>query len=203
MIIEKRYIVLFLIAFHVIGLIGILINPAFINLTPINILLVYLLLLASEKFNLRLLVISLVVITSGIIVEAIGVNTGVIFGNYTYHGTLGPKVFNTPLIIGVNWFLITYCAYQFIGKFIDNLFVKIVVSSAICTLFDFVLEPVAIKYNFWSWADLEIPLYNYFCWFLFSALFTLMYSRLPIKKKVPTSILLIWFIFFISLMMFL
>ena len=35
--------------------------------------------------------------------EAIGVNTGLLFGTYEYGANLGFKIFGVPLIIGVNW----------------------------------------------------------------------------------------------------
>jgi putative membrane protein len=44
---------------------------------------------------------------AGFFIEAIGVNTGLIFGNYVYKTTLGWKFLETPLIIGVNWILLT------------------------------------------------------------------------------------------------
>ena len=39
-----------------------------------------------------------------------GANTGLIFGNYTYGNILGMKVLGVPLIIGLNWFIVMYCA---------------------------------------------------------------------------------------------
>ncbi|MFN2335752.1 MAG: carotenoid biosynthesis protein, partial [Bacteroidales bacterium] len=43
------------------------------------------------------------------LIEAVGVNTGRIFGTYTYGKALGPALWNTPVIIGLNWFLLIYC----------------------------------------------------------------------------------------------
>ncbi|MBK7868300.1 MAG: carotenoid biosynthesis protein [Ignavibacteriales bacterium] len=34
--------------------------------------------------------------------EAVGVATGVIFGKYTYGPTLGPGLFNVPILLGIN-----------------------------------------------------------------------------------------------------
>jgi putative membrane protein len=44
----------------------------------------------------------LIIAVAGFFIEAIGVNTGLIFGNYVYKTTLGWKFLETPLIIGVN-----------------------------------------------------------------------------------------------------
>ena len=44
----------------------------------------------------------------GFTAELIGANTGKIFGHYQYGESLGIELFNTPLIIGVNWLLLIY-----------------------------------------------------------------------------------------------
>ena len=43
-----------------------------------------------------------------------------------------------------------------------------ILAGLLCTLMDFVIEPIAIKYDFWSWEGNEIPLFNYLTWFVFS-----------------------------------
>src|SRR6056297_2721763 len=42
----------------------------------------------------------------GTVAEAIGVQTGIIFGEYIYGSVLGPKIFDTPLMVGVMWALV-------------------------------------------------------------------------------------------------
>lgn len=55
---------------------------------------------------------SLVIWTSiyliGIGAEIIGVNTGLLFGNYSYGNNLGPKIVGVPPIIGINWIVLIF-----------------------------------------------------------------------------------------------
>jgi putative membrane protein len=33
---------------------------------------------------------------------------------------------------------------------------------------DFLIEPVAIKYDYWAWAEVAVPVQNYIAWFFIS-----------------------------------
>ena len=46
----------------------------------------------------------------GVSVEIMGINTGILFGDYTYGDVLGFKLRDVPVLIGVNWFIIIYCS---------------------------------------------------------------------------------------------
>ena len=41
------------------------------------------------------------------ITESLGVNYGLIFGNYEYGNNLGFKFFGVPFLIGINWIILT------------------------------------------------------------------------------------------------
>ena len=77
--------------------------------------------------------------------------------------------------------------------------------AAIATFFDFILEPVAVKLNFWSWKNGNVPLFNYVCWFVISAI--LLSVKLYLNKRIvntfATSLLIIQAIFFLMLNLFL
>ena len=92
-----------LIIFHMVGIGGVLLaNPIeFLRLTPLNLLLTLVIILVNQqqwKFAWVFVVTYLV----GFFVEVLGVNTGFPFGEYEYGSVLGPKVFETPLMIGLN-----------------------------------------------------------------------------------------------------
>ena len=80
------------------------INEIVLQLTPINLLgILVLFLWANADYSFKLFkTISLIYII-GILVEVLGVNLNIIFGDYYYGNSLGPKIYGTPLIIGVNW----------------------------------------------------------------------------------------------------
>ena len=42
------------------------------------------------------------------IAETIGVNFGILFGDYEYGENLGFKIFGVPFLIGINWIVLTF-----------------------------------------------------------------------------------------------
>ncbi|HSH52321.1 MAG TPA: carotenoid biosynthesis protein [Bacteroidales bacterium] len=134
--------------------------------------------------------------------ELIGVKSGAIFGNYHYGNVLGPKIFETPIIIGLNWILVILGALVITKKFINKSPAFIIIFAPLLAVtFDFVLEPVAVKLNYWSWDGGVIPFQNYVAWyiiaFIFSAYFVLL--KIEIKSKLAANYFLIQFVFFIIL----
>ena len=103
---ENRWIGLLLL-FHFFGLLGMSFaayKNLFLTLTPLNLLLTLLVFFKLNKdFSTKFIMLSLLIFLIGFSVEAIGVATGVLFGNYTYGGVFGYKLFETPILIGVNW----------------------------------------------------------------------------------------------------
>lgn len=214
------------ILFHLIGLIGILIfnNAVIINATPLNLLLsAGLLLYTQQEKNSSFYIFLVLTIVTGFAVEVIGVNTNLLFGNYSYGKVLGFKWLNVPLIIGVNWFIIMYCCGITINTLLNNLMAKVAVPSkvsltflkavsvitdaaTVAVVFDWLIEPVAIKLGFWHWrGDGSIPVYNYICWIIVSLILLSLFHFLPFKKqnKFAINLLLIQFMFFLLLRTFL
>ena len=168
--------------FHSIGLIGLLFfdKAFFLAATPFNLLLSFVLLIwtqTDKNSSFFLFVAACFII--GIVVEVIGVNTGFLFGDYTYGNVLGPEIKNVPVLIGINWFLIIYCC----GISINTLLMKainriaadtgktpmamkalsvIIDGATLAVFFDWLMEPVAVKLGYWVWnGDGAIPMFNY------------------------------------------
>jgi bisanhydrobacterioruberin hydratase len=183
------------ILFHCIGLIGMHAFSWFSYLTPLNLLLSFSLLIYTkhEADNNWYLFFFIAFIT-GMVVEYLGVNYQVLFGNYYYKPTMGPMLSGTPYIIGVNWFIMTYTSAittnYILKKFIINtnsllyFGLHIFLAALFTTLVDVVLEPVAIHLNWWAWRQ-PIPFYNYACWYIISLCLMVVYNRLQLK---PTNI---------------
>jgi bisanhydrobacterioruberin hydratase len=212
---------------HAVGLAGILIykSDLIIRCTPFNLLACFALLLWTHRNkNSNFWIFTISVSMVGFLLEVIGVNTGKIFGDYIYGTVLGPKYFSTPLIIAINWFIIIYCCgistqtllLQILGrlapaaagppKSIKSL-TLITDGATIATLFDWVMEPVAVQLEFWDWTNEHdvIPWYNYFCWFIASMLMLGIFNRCQFKKrnKFAINLLLIQFVFFFILRIYL
>ena len=98
--------------FHTIGLVGILYfdKNFFIQSTAFNLLLSFALIIWTQtEKNKFFFLFFLACFFVGITVEIIGINTGILFGDYTYGNVLGLKFKNVPVLIGINWFIIIYC----------------------------------------------------------------------------------------------
>ncbi len=127
-------------------------------------------------------ILSIFVIT--IIVEGIGVNTSLIFGNYFYSNILGFKLFGVPLVIGLNWTIVLLGLFTLTdNSFKGNIFLNSFMIGILAVLFDYILEPVAIKLNYWHWDANVVPLKNYISWFIISFVFGFIGFKLKSKYK--------------------
>ncbi|MGD9930711.1 MAG: carotenoid biosynthesis protein [Mangrovibacterium sp.] len=173
----------------------------FANLTPLNLLLTFaMLLLAHEGWDLKTVLVLSSVAFIGFVAELIGVHTQWLFGHYWYGPTLGLKLLETPILIGINWLVLSYGVYVLLAPL--NLGRLIPFAGALLmVLFDFVMEPVAVSLNMWQWAGEQIPLKNYLDWYLISCLiFAVMYFlKVKLRNKLAVWILLIQFLFFLVL----
>lgn len=212
--------------FHTIGLFGILFfdREFFIRTTPYNLVLSFLLLLWTQ-FDRNswfwIFVGSCFVV--GVAVEVIGVNTSLLFGHYRYGEALGLRFKEVPLLIGINWFIVIYCCGVSINTLLMKLMsrlpagsepkaqtlkaLSVVVDGAtLAVVFDWLMEPVAVKLNYWQWlGDGSIPFFNYVCWFVVSILLLLVfhYGKFEKRNNFAVNLLLIQVMFFLLLRTFL
>lgn len=104
------------------------------------------------------------------LIEILGVKSGSIFGNYSYGSILGLKYCDVPIVIGINWTIVIYGLYTISDKIISqSIILKSFLVGVMAVLFDLILEPVAVKLNYWNWQSVTIPVQNYLSWFLISA----------------------------------
>jgi putative membrane protein len=212
--------------FHIIGIVGILFfdKDFFIKTTAINLLLMFALILYTQKeINRGFILFFFIAVLVGIGVEIIGTNTGYLFGNYRYGSALGLSFMNVPLIIGINWFVTIYCCgvgiNMLLNKLVSSLaditetqkplikLLSVVVDGAtLAVAFDWLMEPVAIKLGYWKWLGTgEIPFYNYVCWFVISIVLLTIFNLFTFDKrnKFAVHLLLIQAMFFLLLRTFL
>jgi putative membrane protein len=152
----------------------------------------------DKKFILFILLTYLL----GCAAEWLGVNKHWLFGDYSYGTTLGIAVFGVPLIIGVNWFLLTWSAGALMQRTkLNNPALRIVAGSLLLVLLDLLIEPVAVHFDYWHWGENKIPLENYVCWFLLSGLILSLFELFRFRKQsmVAPVFLAVEFVFFIIL----
>lgn len=184
----KTYIYIgIVILFHLVGSIGLAIPDTksyFLSLSPYNLLLSFIIVIVSSQVkSLRFYVFILFVFLTGYFVEWIGVHTHYLFGNYKYGSNLGFKILDIPLIIGVNWVVLILVSHSISLKIVKhNIFTPIIASLLMVGL-DFLIEPIAIKSDYWSWENNQIPLYNYVCWFLISFLIHIVYQKNKLTEQ--------------------
>lgn len=212
--------------FHTIGLVGLLYfdKTFFLAATPFNLLLSFVLLIWTQKEkNIYFLLFFISCFIIGVLVEVIGINTGILFGDYKYGDTLGYKIWNVPVLIGINWFIIIYCCGISVYTLLMKMIVRVAADSGktpaamkalsviidgatLAVFFDWLMEPVAIKLGYWSWnVDGSIPVLNYICWFIVSVLLLSIFHFTKFNKqnKFAVNLLLIQLMFFLLLRTFL
>jgi len=171
---------------HVVGMVGMLspFQEYFRLLTPLNLLTSALILWVNHRErNREMLWYSIFIVVLGFLVEYIGVRFGIIFGSYTYGATLGPKLFNVPIIIGLNWLLVMYCIATLTDSLKIPTGIKIMIGASLAVAVDWLIEPVAMHFDFWSWKDGIVPFQNYVGWFFTSVIMQSAYHLLKVKAE--------------------
>jgi putative membrane protein len=144
----------------------------FLLLTPLNLIIsAAILFFNHSKWNSKQITVLIGVALIGFFMEVVGVKTGVIFGEYFYEDTLGWKLFDVSVIIGLNWALLCYFSVYSLEKFIKSKFLLALVASLLLVGLDLLIEPIAILYDFWEWKSEEIPLQNFLAWWVLAFLF--------------------------------
>lgn len=202
----NRYSVYFLYIVFSVGVAGHIFEPTkdiMLMLTPFTLLLANLVVVFPHLLNKQYKVIFWIgtVYLITLILEIVGVKTGLIFGSYTYGDVLGLRIFDVPLIIGFNWTIISLSIAFILSELKTNLFVKALFAGCMAVLLDFFIEPIAIKLGYWNWTGGEIPLQNYIAWFVISfvAVLILLVFNSDTKNKVASHYYYIQLSFFVLL----
>ena len=204
-----RMSIFFLWLINISGFFGILSdqNEFFLSTTPYVLSLTLLLLilnhdLSDKKSKIGLLLIFLF----GLIVEILGVNYGLFFGEYNYGANLGPKIYEVPYVIGFNWVLLIIATGSISDKLIKGKEIyKILFASFLMVLIDLLIEKSAPKLDFWEFVISPVPFSNYLWWFIFSIGFQYIFFKTVKTKEynLSSNILVIQFLFFGMLAVFL
>lgn len=174
---------------HLIGWVGLNFTEypsIFVLLTPVNIL-VTVAVIASfvQPFNKKFGWFMLLSSVFGWLVEFVGVHSGRLFGSYEYVNLAGPALFEIPLIIGVNWFLLSYAIANLLDIIkINNIYLFTFLGAAAMVLLDVFIEPFAVEFKLWEWATLTgMPaLQNYIAWFFVSIFIFVLYKKMKFKQ---------------------
>jgi putative membrane protein len=123
----------------------------------------------------------LVTAVPGWAVEALGVHTGVPFGDYTYAGGLGPSLLGAPLLIGLAWTMLAWPAAVVARRLARPFAARVLVGGWALAAADLFLDPQQVAAGHWAWQAPsphlpgvpDVPLTNYAGWLLVALLLSL------------------------------
>jgi len=183
------------------GVLGIISTASswFLALTPLYLSLNFLfVLLCIKDHTIRFLKAISVPLILGFVSEVLGANFGLFYGSYTYGENLGLKLFGVPLIICLNWCLLTIVSAD-VAKLINgNKVARIFTGALLMTLLDVIIEVSAPRFEFWEFKEKVVPLSNYSGWFIVSSISNWWYQSIKIStnSKISYHIITCLFVFF-------
>jgi len=197
--------------FYTVGITGFLMPfsfPVFTQLIPLVLVFSFILLAVfhpRQESNSTAVFVFTGIFFSGLLIEIIGVNTGIVFGEYRYGENLGFKLFNTPLIIGLNWLILVYTTSSIFERLSIPSTYKILMASGCMLIYDIVLEQVAPTLGMWSWEGIKVPLKNYIAWFVIAVIFQLIFKVAGVKTEntISMNLFICQFLFFLILSVYL
>lgn len=205
---KEKKVRLILIIFFTVGVVGFALpvtSNFFTHLTPFAMLLSISALAVfhrTDRYKKSLIIFSVIFI-SGFLIEAVGVRSGMIFGNYSYGTGLGLKLLDTPLMIGINWLLLVYCTSVIVNSFPVNDVFKIISASLLMVVYDVLLEQTAPILDMWEFEGGYAPVQNYLSWFIISVTFLvfLKLTGIKIDNRMAPFIFVLQLAFFAALLL--
>ncbi|MDC1337121.1 carotenoid biosynthesis protein [Flavobacteriaceae bacterium] len=187
--------------FHFCGMVGISYGNKefFLAFTPVNLFISFVLLFVNQKqLESNELKSVFLIFFIGMISEILGVNYGLIFGDYVYLDNLGVKILGVPLLIGVNWIILTFITGSLSSFLFKNKFLSVLMGAVFMILLDLLIEPVAPLLGFWVFDLSKVPLQNYIGWFVISIITQTIYQFKFSEKEhtFSTHLLIVNAIFF-------
>ena len=108
----------------------------------------------------------------GLVVESVGVATGVPFGAYAYNDTLGATLLGVPVVVPLAWTMMGYPAFIVGSKIARTKVRAAVAGGAALAAWDLFLDPQMVAAGHWTWAGtsgpalLGVPFVNFLGWFV-------------------------------------
>ncbi len=156
--------------FQISGMIGITIgfDQWFLSKTPMTLILMASLIVWQGDFRQqRAQLVVAICFFVGMTVEWIGVRYGWLFGAYHYGENLGWKIGGVPLLIGINWAVLSLCSARIASKLSTrSIHVVSAAGSALMIILDYFMEYCAHAFDFWHFSHDIAPLRNYIAWFV-------------------------------------
>ena len=201
---NKKVSIIIIWLFHLSGLIGLLYidKNLFASLTPLNLFISTTLLFVNQTNATRMkFFIVFTIFFVGMIAEILGVQYGLIFGNYDYGNNLGLKLLGVPILIGCNWVVLTVICGSISHKiFKKSKILAVIFGVVLMLIVDLTLEPIAPALDYWEFSGSKAPLQNYIGWGITSLITQTLYQYFYKTKEFIFSINLFiaQFLFFLG-----
>lgn len=184
---NKKVSIIIIWLFHLSGLLGLLYidKNLFASLTPLNLFISTTLLFVNQTKASRLkFFIVFMIFFVGMLAEILGVQYGLIFGNYEYGNNLGLKLLGVPILIGFNWVVLTVICGSISEKIFNNSKVLAIIFGVVLMLIlDLTLEPIAPVLDYWEFSGSKAPIQNYIGWGLTSLVTQYLYQYFYKNKE--------------------
>lgn len=170
--------------FHICAIIGVTLGffDFFIQKTILNLLVSFSLLVWVFPINSsKKILTAALCFMVGMVVEYLGVNHGLLFGEYTYGSNLGPKVLGVPWLIGINWAMLIFITGAVADRFEIPDYLKVIIGAFLMIILDFLMEASAPIFDFWEFKNQIVPMRNYVSWFVISLILHAFFRYLNIK----------------------
>ncbi len=149
----------------------------------------------------------MVSVGGGLAAEIAGVHTGLVFGRYSYTGTLGPAVGGVPVVIPLAWTMMAYPAFT-LGRYTalrlaesrgrdaagpgahPSAMITALLGGLLLTAWDLYLDPQMVAAGYWRWSGdgpalNGIPLSNTAGWLVVGTLITGSLALIPRRRAIP------------------
>lgn len=188
----KFYISIFTIwLFNISGIIGIssIYHDWFLQLTYLNLFLYFILILLNiQQLNYKFFIAFSIPFFLGFITEFLGTNYGWFFGEYTYGENLGTKIGGVPLMICINWGVLTVITADMAKLISKNSFLIAIIGALLMTILDFIIEVSAPRFDFWEFKNTVVPIRNYVAWFVISFIAHFLFQQFKVRTNSKISI---------------
>ena len=201
---NKKISIIIIWVFHLSGLLGLLYidKNLFASLTPLNLFISTTLLFVNQTNATRMkFLVVFTIFFVGMIAEILGVQYGLIFGNYEYGNNLGLKLLGVPILIGFNWVVLTVICGSISSKiFKKSKILSVILGITLMLLIDITLEPIAPVLDYWEFSGSKAPLQNYIGWGITSLITQTLYQYFYKTKEFIFSVNLFiaQFLFFLG-----
>jgi putative membrane protein len=190
--------------FHISSLVGVSLGYQewFISKTPLHLLVLAFLVIISYPIDTKAkALISGLFFVVGMFVEWLGVHSGVLFGEYVYGSNLGVMLDGVPLLIGVNWAVLTLITGSISNGLNAPIVVKALAGAGLMLFLDLFIEVAAPQLDYWTFVGGVAPLENYLMWFAVGFGLQLCYQLFKMKGDMRFSLhlyaaQLVFFVFF-------